>query len=180
MSTIIFITGGERSGKSSFAQQMALKLSDSPVFLATARVWDQDFAQRIERHKDERDERWTTVEEDKKLSNHKLAGKVVVLDCITLWLTNMFADDKFNFEKSLAEAQDEWNRFMNQDFTLIVVSNEIGMSLHAQTESGRKFVELQGRINQYIAGMADEAYLMVSGISLKIKPHPTLPNREGC
>ena len=180
MSTIIFITGGERSGKSSFAQKMAKKLSANPVYLATARIWDQDFAQRIERHKNERDEQWITIEEDKKLSRHKLAENDVVLDCVTLWLTNIFADNNFDFEKSLVEAQDEWTRFIDQNFTLIVVSNEIGMSLHAQTESGRKFVELQGRINQYIAGMANEAYLMVSGISVKIKPLATLPEREGC
>ena len=169
MTNIIFITGGERSGKSSFAQQMAEKLSSSPVYLATARIWDTDFAERIEHHKSERDERWTTIEEEKKLSRHNLEGKVVVLDCITLWLTNIFADNHFDYDKTLAEAQKEWDLFVKQDFTLIVVTNEIGMSLHAQTESGRKFVELQGRLNQYIAGIAKEAFLMVSGISVKIK-----------
>jgi len=169
MTNIIFITGGERSGKSSFAQQMAEKLSSSPVYLATARIWDTDFAERIEHHKSERDERWTTIEEEKKLSRHNLEGKVVLLDCITLWLTNIFADNHFDYDKTLAEAQKEWDLFVKQDFTLIVVTNEIGMSLHAQTESGRKFVELQGRMNQHIGGMANEAYLMVSGIKVKIK-----------
>ena len=169
MSTIIFITGGERSGKSTFAQHMAEKLSPNPVYLATARIWDPDFAMRIERHKSERDERWTTIEEEKKLSNHNLTGKVVVLDCITLWLTNILDDNMFDFEKTLIEAKEEWKRFIDQEFTLIVVSNEIGMSLHVQAEAGRKFVELQGRINQYIAGMSNDAYLMVSGISVKIK-----------
>jgi len=169
MATIIFITGGERSGKSSFAQKMAEQMSDSPIYMATAHSWDKDFAERIERHKSERDERWTTIEEETKLSKYNLASKVVVLDCITLWLTNLFADHKFEMEPTLAEAKAEWDRLIIQDFTLIVVSNEIGMSLHAQTESGRKFVELQGRLNQYIAGMASEAYLMVSGISVKIK-----------
>ena len=169
MATIIFITGGERSGKSSFAQKMAEKMSDSLIYMATAHSWDKDFAERIERHKSERDERWTTIEEETKLSKHNLAGKVVVLDCITLWLTNLFADHNFEMEPTLAEAKAEWDRLIIQDFTLIVVTNEIGMSLHAQTESGRKFVELQGRMNQYIAGMASEAFLMVSGMSVKIK-----------
>ncbi len=169
MSTIIFITGGERSGKSSFAQKMAERLSGNPVYLATARIWDDDFAERIERHQNDRDERWTTIEEEKELSRHHLADKVVVLDCITLWLTNIFTDHKFDLDLALTEATYEWDRFVAQEFTLIVVTNEIGMSLHAQTQSGRKFVELQGRINQYIAGMANEAYLMVSGMSVKIK-----------
>jgi adenosylcobinamide kinase/adenosylcobinamide-phosphate guanylyltransferase len=169
MANIIFITGGERSGKSSFAQQMAEKLSDNPVYLATARIWDKDFAKRVERHKSERDNRWTTIEEEKNLSSLQLADKTVVLDCITLWLTNIFSDQGFDLEKALNEAKKEWDLFTKQEFTLLVVTNEIGMSLHAQTESGRKFVELQGRINQYIAGMAHEAYLMISGISVKIK-----------
>lgn len=169
MSTIIFITGGERSGKSSFAQDMAEKLSVNPVYLATARIWDNDFAKRIEHHKSERDERWSTIEEETKLSRHHLNGKTVVLDCITLWLTNIFTDQGFDHEKALEEAKKEWDLFSKQDFTLFVVTNEIGMSLHAQTESARKFVELQGKMNQYIASTASEAYFMVSGISLKIK-----------
>jgi len=169
MSTIIFITGGERSGKSSFAQQMAERLSPHPIYLATARVWDNDFAKRIERHKSERDDRWETIEEEKMLSRHSLAGKVVMLDCVTLWLTNLYTDCQFDYAASFEEAKDEWMRFVAQDFTLIVVTNEIGMSLHAPSDSARKFVELQGRMNQFIAAMAHEAYLMVSGISVKIK-----------
>jgi adenosylcobinamide kinase / adenosylcobinamide-phosphate guanylyltransferase len=169
MPTIIFITGGERSGKSSFAQQMAERLSPYPIYLATARVWDNDFAKRIERHKSERDDRWQTIEEEKMLSRHSLAGKVVMLDCVTLWLTNLYTDHQFDYTASFEEAKEEWMRFVAQDFTLIVVSNEIGMSLHAPSDSARKFVELQGRMNQFIAAMAHEAYLMVSGISIKIK-----------
>ena len=169
MISLIFITGGERSGKSAFAQQMALGLSANPVYLATAKIWDSDFASRIERHKNERNEQWTTIEEEINLSKQDLQGKVVVIDCITLWLTNIFADQNYDHEKAFAKAQNEWQQLMKKDFTAIVVTNEIGMSLHAQTESGRKFIELQGRMNQYIAGMAAEAYLMVSGISMKIK-----------
>jgi len=169
MHKLIFITGGERSGKSSFAQQMALSLSSNPVYLATAKIWDNDFANRVERHKSERNAQWTTIEEEISISQHNLQGKVVVLDCVTLWLTNIFASQAYDCEKAIAKAQNEWQLFMKQDFTNIVVSNEIGMSLHAQTESGRKFVELQGIMNQTIAGMAQESYLMISGISLKIK-----------
>jgi adenosylcobinamide kinase / adenosylcobinamide-phosphate guanylyltransferase len=169
MLKIIFITGGERSGKSSFAQQMAERLSPHPIYLATARVWDNDFAKRIERHKSERDDRWETIEEEKMLSRHSLAGKVVMLDCVTLWLTNLYTDHQFDYAASFEEAKEEWMRFVAQDFTLIVVSNEIGMSLHAPSDSARKFVELQGRMNQFIAAMAHDAYLMVSGISVKIK-----------
>ena len=85
MAKVIYITGGERSGKSGFAAQMALGLSDKPVYLATARAWDDDFRERIARHKKDRDERWTTIEEEKFLSKHDFTGKVVVMDCVTLW-----------------------------------------------------------------------------------------------
>jgi adenosylcobinamide kinase/adenosylcobinamide-phosphate guanylyltransferase len=169
MFKLIFITGGERSGKSAFAQKLALSLSASPVYLATAKVWDSDFANRIERHKNERNKQWTTIEEEINISRHDLDGKVVVVDCITLWLTNIFAEQNYDCDKSVAKAQNEWQQLTNKDFTLIAVTNEIGMSLHAETESGRKFVELQGIINQYIAKKANEVYLMVSGISVKIK-----------
>jgi adenosylcobinamide kinase/adenosylcobinamide-phosphate guanylyltransferase len=169
MSKIIFITGGERSGKSSFAMSMAGKLSTKPVYLATARVWDKDFEARIDHHKKERDENWITIEEEKYISKHNLNGHVVVLDCITLWLTNLFHDSGFHYDRALELAKNEWNQFIEQDMVLIVVTNEIGMGVHADTESVRKFVELQGRINQHIAAVADEAYLMVSGIHVKIK-----------
>ena len=91
---IYYITGGTRSGKSSYAQKLALSLSDNPVYLATARKWDADFEQRIKRHQEDRDERWENIEEERHPSNLSLQGRVVVLDCVTLWLTNFFSDAK--------------------------------------------------------------------------------------
>lgn len=169
MAKIIFITGGERSGKSSFAVRYAKNITANPVYLATARKWDDDFVKRIQKHQSERDNSWINIEEEKHISQHNFEGKVVLLDCITLWLTNIFSDCNYNYDKSIEQAQNEWQHFIKQDFTLIVVTNEIGMGVHAVTESTRKFVELQGRINQLIASLADEAYLMISGISVKIK-----------
>jgi adenosylcobinamide kinase / adenosylcobinamide-phosphate guanylyltransferase len=78
---IIFITGGARSGKSRYAQDLALQLSSSPVYVATARQWDNDFQQRIKRHQNDRDERWTSIEEEKHISGLDLTGKVAVIDC---------------------------------------------------------------------------------------------------
>jgi adenosylcobinamide kinase/adenosylcobinamide-phosphate guanylyltransferase len=168
MAKIIYITGGERSGKSSFAQKLALKLSDNPVYLATAKIWDGDFKKRIERHKNERTKNWITIEEEKNISKHDFSGKVVVLDCITLWLTNFYNDSGFNPEKALEQAKSEFDNFIKKDFILIVISNEIGMGVHATTETARKFTEIQGWINQHISKHSDEAYLMVSGIPVKI------------
>jgi len=169
MGKIIFITGGQRSGKSSYAMQRAMELSENPVYLATARIWDDDFKNRVQKHKNDRSTSWVNIEEQKEISKISLNGKVVVLDCITLWLTNYFTDNHFDMDKSLEQAKNEWDKFIKNDSTLIVISNEIGMSLHANTEAGRKFTDLQGWMNQYIAKFANEVIFMVSGIPMKVK-----------
>ena len=168
---VYLITGGERSGKSSYAQNLALKLSDTPIYVATARKWDNDFQNRIDRHQQERDERWTNIEKEKHLSEIDFSGKVALIDCVTLWLTNFFVDTKYDVALSLEEAKKEFLTIANQEnATLIIVTNEIGMGVHAETHIGRKFTELQGWMNQFLASNADEVVLMVSGIPVKIKP----------
>ena len=166
---IYYITGGERSGKSRFAQELALKLTPEPAYLATARRWDGDFEKRIDKHQADRDARWENLEEEVTISKVRTARRVIVLDCITLWLANLYADHRYDTDAALAFAQAELNRAFTQTVTWIVISNEIGMGVHATTEVGRKFVELQGWVNQHIAVQADEAYMMISGLSLKIK-----------
>ena len=167
---IYLITGGERSGKSSYAQNLALKLSDAPMYVATARKWDDDFQNRIDRHQQERDERWTNIEKEKNLSEIDFSGKVALIDCVTLWLTNFFVDTKNDVASSLEEAKKEFLAMAKQEnVTLIIVTNEIGMGVHADTHIGRKFTELQGWMNQFLASNADEVVLMVSGIPVKIK-----------
>lgn len=167
---IYLITGGERSGKSSYAQNLALQLTDAPIYVATARKWDSDFQNRIDRHQLERDERWTNIEKEKHLSEINFSGKVALIDCVTLWLTNFFVDNKNDVTLSLEEAKKEFLSIANQEnATLIIVTNEIGMGVHAATEIGRKFTELQGWTNQFLASNADEVVLMVSGIPVKIK-----------
>lgn len=169
MATITFITGGQRSGKSSMAQRLAEENSKAPVYLATARIWDEDFNDRVKRHQSDRGEQWKTIEEQIQLSKHNLNGKVVLLDCITLWLTNIFSENKTDVDASLAMAKEEWTKFTNQDMSLFVVSNELGMGVHPENEMARKFADLQGWMNQYIAQNANEVILMVSGIPVKIK-----------
>ena len=166
---LTYISGGQRSGKSRYAQELALTLSPNPVYLATSRAWDDDHRQRITRHVADRDSRWTTLEEEKYVSRLALAGRTVVLDCVTLWLTNFFADTKYDVETTLQETRTEFDRLVQQDCTLIIISNEIGMGLHAPTEAGRKFADLQGWLNQHIAQRADRAIFMVSGLPLVVK-----------
>lgn len=167
---IYYITGGTRSGKSRYAQSLALELSDNPVYVATARHWDDDFEKRIQRHVADRDERWESIEEEKKLSNLNLENRVVVVDCVTLWLTNFFADNKYaNEEETLKQIIDEFDKLARINATFIIISNEIGMGMHADTEIGRKFADLQGWINQHIAQRSDKAILMASGLPITLK-----------
>ena len=169
MSKLIFITGGARSGKSRYAQELALQYSNSPVYVATARIWDEEFRQRIDRHRQERDERWTSMEEEKQLSRLPLDGQVAVIDCVTLWITNFFTDMHADIDACLAACRGEIDALAMKDATLILISNEIGMGLHADTPAGRQFTDLQGWVNQYIAAKADQAIFMVSGIPLTLK-----------
>lgn len=168
---ITLITGGERSGKSRFAQEMAMKETPTPVYLATARVWDDEFRLRIERHQRDRGEQWTTIEEEKFLSRHKLAGRTVVIDCVTLWLTNFFCDagNDCPLDDILREAREEFDRFTRHAAHYIFVSNEIGMGGVPIDPVQRRFTDLQGWMNQYIAARADEVVLMVSGIPVGVK-----------
>ncbi len=164
-----YISGGERSGKSSYAQQLAESLSDSPYYLATSRIWDDDFKDRVKRHVSDRDERWTTIEEEKNISAVVINNSTVVIDCVTLWLTNFFVDTDNDIEQCLTLAKEEIVKLSQLQANIIIISNEIGMGLHAQTESGRKFTELQGWVNQFIAHKADKATFMVSGLPLTLK-----------
>lgn len=166
---LYYITGGERSGKSKYAQELALSLSTQPYYLATSRIWDTDHQKRVDRHKADRPAPWISIEEEKALSTVVRANSVTVIDCVTLWLTNYFVDTKNNVAQSLALAKSEFDKLQAIDTTLIMVSNEIGMGVHAATETGRKFTELQGWVNQYIAKHANKAVFMVSGIPMVLK-----------
>jgi adenosylcobinamide kinase/adenosylcobinamide-phosphate guanylyltransferase len=164
------ITGGARSGKSRHAQALALQWSDNPVYVATSRNWgDEEFRQRVQRHRQERDHRWTSFEEEKYPSRLDIDGRIVVIDCVTLWLTNFFIDLKYDVDACLEAGKKEIDALSQKQAVLLIVSNEIGMGVHAETELGRKFTDLQGWMNQYIAAKADQVLLMVSGIPVTIK-----------
>ena len=164
---IILITGGQRSGKSKQAEELALNLSDNPVYLATAHIWDEEFRERVRRHQERRGPQWSNIEEEQFLSRHDMTGRVAVIDCVTLWLTNFFfAHDT---DLSLELAKTEFDKFTAADATYIFVTNEIGSGGVSENAIQRKFTDLEGWMNQYIASKADEVILMVSGIPVKVK-----------
>jgi adenosylcobinamide kinase/adenosylcobinamide-phosphate guanylyltransferase len=166
---ILFITGGARSGKSKYAQNLALTYTETPVYVATAKDWGGDFSQRIQRHQNDRGAEWTNYEAQKYVSVLPIKNRVVVIDCVTLWLTNFFIVYKNDIDQSLAAFISEINALQNMNGTFIIVSNEIGMGVHAETEVGRRFTDLQGWANQHVAAKADKVILMVSGIPVIIK-----------
>ena len=145
---IVLVTGGQRSGKSGYAQKLALSLTANPVYLATSRVWDEEFRERVLRHQADRGPEWTNIEEEKYLSRH---------------------DNEGDTNRSLAELKEEFNKFTEQDAYLIFVTNEIGLGGVSPDVVQRRFTDLQGWLNQYIASRADEVVLMVSGIPMKVK-----------
>ena len=175
MKHITLITGGQRSGKSLYAERLALSLSERPVYMATAHVWDEEFRQRVLKHQERRGAQWTNIEEERWLSRHDLTGRVVVIDCITLWCTNFFFDrskpdwEQPSVDEALEAVKREFDKFTAQDATFIFVTNEIGAGGVSPDAVQRRFTDLEGWMNQYVASKADEVVLMVSGIPVKIK-----------
>jgi adenosylcobinamide kinase/adenosylcobinamide-phosphate guanylyltransferase len=169
MKKIILITGGQRSGKSNKAEELALSLSSNPIYVATAHIWDDEFRERVRKHQERRGPQWTNIEEELYLSRHDLSGRVAVIDCVTLWLTNFFYANDSDVNKSLEAAKAEFDAFTQYDATYIFVTNEIGSGGVSDNAIQRKFTDLEGWMNQYIASKADEVILMVSGIPVKIK-----------
>lgn len=175
MKKIILITGGQRSGKSQYAEQLALSLSPHPIYVATAHIWDEEFRQRVKMHQERRGQQWTNIEEERALSRHDLTGRVAVIDCITLWCTNFFFDrhkpdwEQPSVDEALEAVKQEFDKFTAQDAMFIFVTNEIGSGGVSTDVIQRRFTDLEGWMNQYVASKADEVILMVSGIPVKIK-----------
>ena len=168
MKKVILITGGARSGKSRYAEELALSLSKNPVYVATAHVWDEEFRERVKKHQERRGPEWTNIEEEMSLSRHDLTGRVAVIDCITLWCTNYFFQMQ-EVDTALEALKAEFDKFTANDAIYIFVTNEIGMGGVSDNAVQRKFTDLQGWMNQYVASKADEVILMVSGIPIKVK-----------
>ena len=164
---IIFITGGARSGKSQYAVDLASKESGDVLFLATCIPRDEEMKQRVEEHRKNRPKDWKTLEEEKDILSilKDCQSDVVVIDCLTLLLSNLLLgeDDVREAIKGLVEFLKE------ASFTTIIVSNEVGSGIVPENEMARRFRDISGWANQLMARYADEVYFMVSGIPIKIK-----------
>ena len=193
---LIFVTGGAKSGKSKFAEEILLKLNNGNqknIYLATSFVCDEEMKEKVRLHKKRRKNEWFTVETYKNFknklynffeNNDKIKNNLLV-DCLTNMITNIIFEnqniDWNNFErklyiqtlkklnKNVENSVDELLNITNQFENTVIVSNEVGMGLVPSYPLGRYFREIAGKMNQIVAEKADEVYFVVSGIPMKIK-----------
>lgn len=193
---LIFVTGGAKSGKSKFAEEILLKLNNGNqknIYLATSFVFDEEMKEKVRLHKKRRKNEWFTVETYKNFknklynffeNNDKIKNNLLV-DCLTNMITNIIFEnqniDWNNFErklyiqtlkklnKNVENSVDELLNITNQFENTVIVSNEVGMGLVPSYPLGRYFREIAGKMNQIVAEKADEVYFVVSGIPMKIK-----------
>ncbi len=175
----LLVLGGARSGKSAYAQRLAESYGPHRLYLATAQPQDDEMAERIARHRADRGHGWLTLEEPLEVAEALRAearpGRVVVVDCLTLWLTNLMLAGR---EPGLALA-----RLAEAIGALagpaILVSNEVGMGIVPEHRLGREFRDWQGRANREVAAACDAALLIAAGLPLPLKPAPALTMRLG-
>ncbi|MBF0538465.1 MAG: bifunctional adenosylcobinamide kinase/adenosylcobinamide-phosphate guanylyltransferase [Nitrospirae bacterium] len=171
--TTIFVTGGSRSGKSTFARRRAESLEGRKVFVATAMPIDDEMRARILAHKRERGGQWDTVEEPLDLvgviERLKDRYEVIVIDCLTIWLTNVVLAWEDRLVEGGIVRLAERLRQVRGDVDILIVSNEVGMGIVPDGALSRRFRDHAGLLNQMVAEVCDEAYLIVSGMPLRLK-----------
>jgi len=171
---IIMVTGGARSGKSGLAESMASRFSGERVYLATAEAGDAEMTQRIERHRERRGAGWTTIEEPLELAralrDSDDGQSLRLVDCLTLWLSNaMMAGDPAPQVGALCA------ELRSQRGPVVLVTNELGLGIVPENALARRFRDEHGWMNQAVAAIADEVWMAVSGLPLRLKPERGTP-----
>ncbi|GAA0730813.1 bifunctional adenosylcobinamide kinase/adenosylcobinamide-phosphate guanylyltransferase [Clostridium malenominatum] len=182
MGKIILVTGGARSGKSSFAENL-LKDKEDVLYIATSIFSDEEMKDRVKKHRERRNPNWETYEGymDLHKALEKTKKNYVLLDCVTIMTTNiMFSGNRDLEEMTMDEIdqitikiKDEFTKFINKgielDKTIVMVTNEVGWGVVPPTKLGRIFRDVAGFVNQYIGSLSHEVYLVCCGQPLKIK-----------
>ncbi|MEM1053673.1 MAG: bifunctional adenosylcobinamide kinase/adenosylcobinamide-phosphate guanylyltransferase [Pseudomonadota bacterium] len=167
MERVSLFLGGARSGKSRLALAFAEALPGPHIFIATAQAFDSEMKDRIDQHRQERDDRWRTIEAPLELASavEEAGSSSVLIDCCTLWLSNVMLAERDvgdEVEKLLATIQ-------SSSAQIVLVSNEVGSGIVPGNKLGRDFRDEQGRLNQQLAAMSDRVELVVAGLPLQIK-----------
>jgi adenosyl cobinamide kinase/adenosyl cobinamide phosphate guanylyltransferase len=168
MRELVLVTGGARAGKSRFAEQLAFEMGgDDVTYIATAEALDDDMQARIARHRSERRSGWTTIEEPVELAGAfalvRPSTRVVLVDCLTLWVSNLMLRDREADVGALLDA------YQASPASLILVTNEVGLGVVPSTPLGRQYRDALGRVNQRIARCADRVHLVVAGIAIDVR-----------
>lgn len=186
MGKIILVTGGARSGKSTYAENLAKSFGDELMYIATSIPFDDEMKDRVKKHRERRPANWGTFEGYKNLKEvwniKDFSYKVILLDCITIMVTNLLLDfggdnvenlsheELDNIEKNiLQEVRDFLDEAAKNPEPVIMVTNEVGFGIVPDNKLARIYRDIAGRVNQYIASRADEVSLVVCGIPVKIK-----------
>jgi adenosylcobinamide kinase/adenosylcobinamide-phosphate guanylyltransferase len=172
MSRIILITGGARSGKSRFAENITRSFGAPLGYLATGESRDAEMARRIDRHRERRGPEWTTMEEPLRLAGTLTATdgrfRAILVDCITLWLSNLLlAYDEP--ERVLAAVREFAEAAPKLATPLVLVTNEVGMGIVPENRLARLFRDLAGEANELLAATADEVHVVFAGLPLRLK-----------
>lgn len=172
---IHFILGGARSGKSAHAEKLATDSGLAVTYIATAQVYDAEFAQRVDHHKTRRPSHWRTVEQafslGETLKQHASADRCIIVDCLTLWLAQCICPD-CDRPQNLSwqqERQALLDALKNLPGKILMVSNEVGMGIVPLGEINRQFQDEQGRLNQAVASIADKVTFIAAGLPLALK-----------
>lgn len=168
-SNVTFVLGGARSGKSKFAEDLVLKSGLKPIYLATGRALDEEMGDRIAIHQERRGDEWETVEEPlalvDALKNCAFPGRYILIDCLSLWVTNLMMAGADVAKESAALAA-----FLREsEVPLVLVSNEVGLGIIPDNAMARRYVDLAGDANQRIAHAASTVYFVVAGLPQKLK-----------
>ena len=176
MSNFIFITGGRRSGKSSYALELAESIGEKRLYIATAEPLDAEMKERAINHKKERGDKWDTAEEPidiVNILNHSKKYDVILIDCLTLWLCNIMHNGEPSGEPDNKTIMKHIHTLADScaasDIKIIAVTNEIGLGVTPDNALSRRFADLAGLMNQLMAAKADKVIMVVSGIPLTIK-----------
>ena len=173
MSRIILVTGGARSGKSALAERIAGQFAMPRIYIATALAGDKEMSDRIARHREMRGQGWQTVEESQDLSGAlaRTDGQGVrLVDCLTLWLANLSeAGDTAARMAALCETLGA------QKSPVVLVTNELGLGIVPENALARRFRDTHGLMNQSVAEIADQVWMSVSGLPLRLKPERESP-----
>jgi adenosylcobinamide kinase/adenosylcobinamide-phosphate guanylyltransferase len=170
MSGHVLVLGGARSGKTSFAERMAMRAGERPLYLATAQALDAEMRERVKLHQQQRHKRFATLEEPIALSTAlKAAAKdhdVILVDCLTLWITNMIGANA-----NVAEAVDELVATLPglDGARVILVSNEVGLGIVPDNAMARLFRDLAGAAHQRLAEICEEVHFVIAGLPLTLK-----------